>query len=198
MAIKESWLEELRRDLGSETELVGTGAKVPEHWEGYLSESAGEREITVRHELEKIANYFPVDDLKRPAIWDTFKSRAPDALVWVHENIMDGLTNTYLAGGFVSSMHMRTMADLRGLYAEQSWHAAYVEDHDPANVVQLLSSGGGGYLLIDLNVDLSVQFEPKALFVDVGAPPEEGKQQVNLFPYLDEWMAIALAEADIE
>lgn len=130
--------------------------------------------------------------------WDHYVAAAPDALVWVHQNVMDGLTDIYAFGGFLGSGHIQSMAELRGVYAELPWHEPFVQDHDPSKVLQVFSSGGGGYLLIDLNEDLSTRFEPQAMLVDVKVDRDESLRYVDLFSYLDTWMAIALAEATFD
>jgi hypothetical protein len=45
-------------------------------------------------------------------------SHAPDALVWVHANVTDGFTDLYGFGGFKTSGHLQTMADLEYVSAE--------------------------------------------------------------------------------
>lgn len=137
-------------------------------------------------------------DVQRMPIWPLYRERAPEALRWVHENVMDGLTDIYGFGGFVSSGMMRPMERPNGNYGELPWYSEFAEDVDASQIVEILRSGGGGYLLIDLNTDLSKTFEPQAMFVDFNADPQDTLAYVPLFPYLDEWMSIALAESDFD
>lgn len=128
--------------------------------------------------------------------WSLFAENAPRALVWVYNNVMDGLTDIYDFSGFRSSLAMASMAGEADTWMELPWYDALSASTNTRQIVELLSSGGGGYLLLDLNEDLSDVFEPQGLFIDVKAAISRLPQAVDLFPYLDEWMAIGLADAD--
>ena len=58
--------------------------------------------------------------------------------------------------------------------------------------MELFSSGGGGYILLDLSQDQTAEANPAGLYVDLNTsdPP----QAVHLFAYLDTWSSIALGE----
>jgi hypothetical protein len=69
------------------------------------------------------------------------------------------------------------------------------KDRDPANLVEIFNSGGGVSLLLDLDNDLPKRFEPQAMLVDTKGPRDVLLKSMSLFPCLDTWLAIALAEA---
>lgn len=129
-------------------------------------------------------------------VWPLFAPNAPQALVWVYNNVMDGLTDIYDLTGFRSSLAMTSMATEEDSWRELPWYTALSPSTDTSKIVELLSSGGGGYLLLDLNRDLSEVFEPQVLIVDVKAAASSPRA-VDLSPYLDEWMAIGLADPDL-
>lgn len=146
-------------------------------------------------ELYPAYSRLPVKFQEEPAkIWNQMDARGPQALSWIYRVKMDGLTDIGGFAGFKSTKLLTTMAAEIDTYGEQPWYGSFAESTDTGSVVELLASGGGGYLLVDLNVDASSERNPNALFVylDEGTEPEA----VLLFQYLDNWMEIGLVEVE--
>lgn len=133
-----------------------------------------------------------VDQPRLPG-WPIYADRAPDALKWIHVNVMDGLTDIYGFGGLHSSGQMKQMDRPNSDYAELPWFAEFAEDIDATQIIEIFNSGGGAFMLIDLTKDLSEAFEPSAMIVDFKSSASESFREVELFPYLDAWMSIGLA-----
>jgi hypothetical protein len=123
--------------------------------------------------------------------WNRFVQRAPQALVWIHQNVMDGLVDSYGFGGFYPSAMLTSMEDQIDTYANGAWFTSFELARHPGAIIEYFASGGGAYLLLDLNDDLSRTVEPQALLIDM-KDGSDGPRSVDLFPYLDTWMAMAL------
>lgn len=124
--------------------------------------------------------------------WKRFRTHAPQALTWIYHSRMNGLTDTFGFAGFKTSALLTTMADEADTYAEADWYADFAAQHDTASIIEVLATGGGGYLLIDLSRDQSTLDDPDGLviYMNEGTPPET----VSFFQYLDMFMEIGLTE----
>ncbi|QBF33646.1 hypothetical protein [Thalassococcus sp. S3] len=131
-------------------------------------------------------------DTRHVAVWTLFAERAPQVLKWLHTDLMDGLTDLYQFGGFKSSAFLTTMEREIDTYAEQAWFDDFANQNNISEIVEVLASGGGGYLLLDLSEDRTADLNPMAWFVDVKSPGEP--ERVPLYAYLDTWLTISLTE----
>lgn len=124
-------------------------------------------------------------------IWTTFAERAPQALTWMYRSRMNGLTDFYGFAGFKTSRHLTTMAEEVDTYGEAPWYAEFAASHDTNSIVEVLATGGGAYLLLDLSRDQSKSADPDGLLVymNEGTSPET----VSFFGYLDTFMEIGLS-----
>ena len=162
------------------------------------SPSVGICRIIVRQikgKLYPAYSRLPMNFQSSPApIWARMEKRAPRALTWLYRDKMDGLTDIGGLVGFKPTNLLTTMAAEVDSYGEQPWYDAYAGSIETNNIVELLASGSGGYLFIDLNTDMSQDRNPTGLFlfIDDGGPPET----VLLFQYLDNWMEIGLVEPE--
>lgn len=119
--------------------------------------------------------------------------RAPDALAYIYSQMMDGLTDPYDFVGFKNTLALTTVAMEIDTYAEMPFFEQVEALTDPNNIVELLASGGGGYLLIDLNCNMRGNIDP----VGFRMSKDDGDQwspdtPVPLFAILDAWMAVGL------
>ena len=126
------------------------------------------------------------------ASYTTFQNNIHIALYWIYYNIMDGLTDIYGCAGFKPSYNVFTITKEENMWAEMDWYSEFSSKHNINKIYELLNTGGGGYLLLDLNSNWRDKNEFKCFYVNVKdiAPPE----LVHLFPYLDYLMSIGLAE----
>ena len=124
--------------------------------------------------------------------WTLIEENGPEVLRWIYQNLMDGLTDLYGFGGFKTASELRTLEEEQEVYAEKPWFADFASQNDTSKIVELFSSGGGGYILLDLSQDQTAEANPAGLYVDLNTsdPP----QTVHLFAYLDTWSSIALGE----
>ena len=115
--------------------------------------------------------------------------KGPEVLRWIQTTLMDGLTDMWGFGGPLRSARLTSMAAEIDTYAEADWFDAFSIDRDPSRVIEIFASGGGGYLLVDLDDPGLPGTDPQALLgmMKEDAPPEP----VPLYPWLDEWTAIA-------
>lgn len=128
--------------------------------------------------------------------WETVKKQAPTALTYIYEKVMDGLTDLYGYAGPKPSLLLSTVEDEIDTYAELGWYDAFAKTHNPSNVIEIFASGGGAYLLLDLNQNLTNVFEPQAYLASTKNPKMNPSTSVDFFPYIDQWMAIGLAQYD--
>lgn len=125
--------------------------------------------------------------------YDLLRARAPEAFAWVHDNLMDGLVDPYDLTGFVPSDRLYAMSEIEE-YQDYDWYDDFVATRDPAQVLEIFSSGGGAYMLLDLNDDLRRVLDPQALRISSNDPDWTPANPVDFWLYLDAWMAIGLAE----
>jgi hypothetical protein len=116
--------------------------------------------------------------------------RAPRVLAWIYTDLMDGLTDLNGFGGFKPLSLITSVEDEIDTYAEASWYEDFIASRNPANVVEIFASGGGAYLLVDL--DDQQGDDPVGYLVDVGNP--DPPKAVALYSYLDAWTAIGQSE----
>ena len=133
------------------------------------------------------------DSRHRPP-YDLLKARGPEVMTWIYENLMDGLTDVYGLTGFYPSDRMVTMLEEIDGYAEYDWFDDFAARRDAGKVVEMFSSGGGAYLLLDLNDDLTKQPDTPALRIGTDRPDWTPAHPVPFWPMLDAWMAIGLAD----
>lgn len=125
--------------------------------------------------------------------YDTLKERAPKALSWTYENLMDGLVDSYGLTGFVPSDMLYSMAEVED-YMDYDWYSDFSEGRDLTKVLEIFSSGGGGYLLLDLNGDLGAVDSPEALRISSKEADWTPSNPVAFWPFIDAWMTIGLAD----
>ncbi len=128
---------------------------------------------------------------------EIFKNNIHISLYWVYNNIMDGLTDKYGFCGFKPLSDISAISGYQYNWSEMDWYSEFANKNNVKHIYEFLNSGGGGYLLLDLNYNWRNLKEFKCFYVnakDIETQPE----QVDVFPYLDEWMAIGLAEIDLE
>lgn len=119
--------------------------------------------------------------------------RAPAAFSWVYQNLMDGLVDSYDLTGFVPSDRLKSMSE-ETAYLDFDWYDDFVAQHDPSKVVEFFSSGGGAYMLLDLNKDWKTGVDPQALRVSAKQAGWTPDNPVDFWPFLDAWMTIGLAD----
>lgn len=121
------------------------------------------------------------------------KERAPLALSWIYQNLMDGLTDIYDFVGFVASDRLKLMSreypDL-----DYPWYDAFAAQHDTDKIVEFFSNGGGAYMLLNLNDNMRDVADPQALRVSSKYDDWIPENTVDLWPTLDAWMTIGLTE----
>lgn len=136
-----------------------------------------------------------VKALHAPVV-DLLRARAPEALTYLYFQMMDGLTDIHDLAGFKNSLALTTVEDEIDTYHELPFHDRLEALGDPARIVELLASGGGGYLLIDLNRDQ--RGDPDPLGFRMSAEPTDQwspDRPVPLFAMLDAWMAVGLGQS---
>ncbi len=156
----------------------------------FITQTQGETHLTYSRQPKSFA------DTMHDDAWNLMRDHAPESLVWVYNNVMDGLTDIYDFSGFKSSISMTVMGSDTASWSELPWYKEFSQKIDVSKMVEVLSSGGGSYLMLDLSKDLRTIYEPQALLIDAkdhSSVPES----VDFFPYLDEWMDIGLAETDL-
>ena len=126
----------------------------------------------------------------RSRLWDRFQANAPAALTWIYRTRMDGLTDIYGFAGFKTKSALVTMAEEVSVYGEAEWYEDFEDSHDVGSFVEVLSTCGGAYLLLDVSRDQSQSSDPDGLviYMNEGTPPET----VSFFSYLDMFMEIGL------
>lgn len=117
---------------------------------------------------------------------------APEAFSWVYQNLMDGLVDPYDLTGFVPSDRLTTMGE-HEFYENFDWYNSFVANNDPTKVLEFFSSGGGAYMLLDLNKDWRTVPDPQALRISSQEQDWTPDKPVDFWPFLDAWMAIGLA-----
>lgn len=120
--------------------------------------------------------------------------RAPAAFSWVYQNLMDGLVDPYDLTGFVPSDRLTTMSQQEA-YQNFEWYEAFVANTDPTKVIEFFSSGGGAYMLLDLNRDWKTGIDPQAYRISSTQKDWTPDNSIDFWPFLDAWMAIGLADA---
>jgi len=128
---------------------------------------------------------------------ELFKNNIHIALYWIYNNIMDGLTDKNGFCGFKPLSDISTISNFQYNWSEMDWYSQFSNKNNVKYIYEFLNSGGGGYLLLHLNYNWRNLREFKCFYVNV-KDIETQPEQVNAFPYLDEWMAIGLAEIDLE
>lgn len=138
----------------------------------------------------------PRKDAQAPArpTYQTLKDNAPKALSWTYENLMDGLVDSYGLTGFVPSDMLYSMAEVEE-YMDYDWYPDFSKERDLEKVLEIFSSGGGGYLLLDLNRDLGAVEAPEALRISAKEADWTPSNPVPFWPFMDAWMAIGLVES---
>ncbi|MDO5640712.1 MAG: hypothetical protein Q4G28_12685 [Neisseria sp.] len=126
-------------------------------------------------------------------IWKLFQAHAPQVMSWLYRERMNGLTDVYGFAGFKSLAEMTSMAEEINTYGEADWYEEFAARHDTRLMVEILSTGGGAYLLLDLSCGQSQAEDPDGwmVYMKENRPPEK----VGFFPYLDALMAIGLTDA---
>lgn len=129
------------------------------------------------------------------AIVDLIRTRAPEAITYLYFEMMDGLTDLHDLVGFKNRLALTTVEAEIDTYGEMPDFERLEAMGDIGNIVEILGSGGGGYLLLDLNRDMRTDTDPGALRIsgNGGWSPEE---PVPLFGMLDAWMAVGLGQTE--
>lgn len=158
------------------------------------------RFITITLEGETYFRYSRCPLAYAPATNDPLveliRQRAPDALAYTYFQMMDGLTDPFDFVGFKNSLALTTVETEIDTYAELPFFGRVEALGDPNNVVELLASGGGGYLLIDLNRDTRGDGDPVGFRMSKNASDQWSPDTpVPLFAMLDAWMAVGLGQA---
>lgn len=116
-------------------------------------------------------------------------AQGPKVLRWIHTALMDGLTDMWDFAGPLRSALLTTMAAEIDTYGEADWFDAFSIDHDTSRMIEIFSSGGGGYLLVDLDDPSLTGADPRAFLVLM--KEDAAPESVPLYAWLDEWTAIA-------
>lgn len=126
---------------------------------------------------------------------ELIRQRAPDALAYTYFQMMDGLTDPFDFVGFKNSLALTTVEAEIDTYADLPFFDRVKALGDLNNVVELLASGGGGYLLIDLNRDMRGDSDPVGFRISKNASDQWSPDTpVPLFAMLDAWMAVGLGQ----
>ncbi|MDO5606708.1 MAG: hypothetical protein Q4G25_16265, partial [Paracoccus sp. (in: a-proteobacteria)] len=118
----------------------------------------------------------------------------PAVLQWLYRHWMDGLTDIWEFGGLLNSRAITSMAEDGDVFGEMDWYDDLDHHHDLNRWIRIFSSGGGGYLLVDLDDPALRGDDPEAIQVLV--KEAESLHRVPLFAYLDGWSAIAMGADD--
>ncbi len=124
-----------------------------------------------------------------------FKAHGPRCLPWMYENLMDGLTDIYDFVGFLASDRLELMSEDYPNF-DFPWYNDFAAKHDTDKIVHFFSSGGGAHMLLNLNENMHDVYEPQALRVSSKEEDWVPENTVDLWPTLDAWMFIGLAEDD--
>lgn len=160
------------------------------------TESFGPLRIISRQIGENIYGTYsalPGNSFRNSALSRLFHSHGPQVLTWAYQERMNGLTDTFGFAGFKTTQSLTTMADEIDTYAEADWYEDFSEKYDVSSIIEILATGGGAYLLIDLSLNQSNAEDPEGLvvYMNEGTPPEK----VSFFQYLDMFMEIGLTGA---
>ncbi|PZO67307.1 MAG: hypothetical protein DI498_02895 [Paracoccus denitrificans] len=124
-------------------------------------------------------------------VTDLLLTRAPDAIKYLYSEMMNGFTDPYNFVGFKNTAVIRTVEQEIDGFAELESYEKIEALGDQNKVVELLSSGGGGSLLLDLNKDWRSNTDPTGVRV---ADDDSDADTVPLFATLDAWIAIGLGQ----
>lgn len=128
-------------------------------------------------------------------IIELMKQRAPASLWYLYSEMMDGLTDLYDFVGFKNSLALTTVDREIDTYYEMPFFDQLEKLGNLQSVVELLSSGGGGYLLVDLNKDMHSERDPVGFRMSKDASDQWSPDTpVPLFGMLDAWMAVGLGQ----
>lgn len=126
---------------------------------------------------------------------DLIRERAPEALSYTYLQMMDGLTDLYDFAGFKNTLALTSVETEIDTYAELPFFDQLEAHGDLNNIVELLSSGGGGYLLIDLSQNMHGDSDPVGFRMSKDASDQWSPDTpVPLFAMLDAWMAVGLGQ----
>lgn len=67
---------------------------------------------------------------ERRQIWDLLSVNGPQALTWIYQSRMNGLTDLYGFAGFKASNLLTTMAEEVNTYGEGEWYEEFSKEHD--------------------------------------------------------------------
>jgi len=105
---------------------------------------------------------------------------------------MDGLTDMYGFTGFKPLSNISIIKEEENTWGEMDWYSEFSNKYNITKIYELLSTGGGGYLLLDLSSNWRDKKEFKCFYVNI--KETAAPKLVDLFPYLDFLMSIGLAE----
>jgi hypothetical protein len=165
--------------------------------EAFLVESRKGETIRVLNRFEEeddqFYSYFshpPVSADMRSDFMSLFFRHAPKSLSDIYANHIDGLLDASLAGGPLPLREMQPLSNSIDDYMDFSWYSAFKQKENIHNIFMIFSSGGGGYLYLDLRQNQFDRKVPECILIT--NDPEDGVEYVPLWEYLDTWSSIAM------
>ncbi len=141
-------------------------------------------------ELYSYISKAPVTKQKAAERYPLFARNAPRRFVDLYTEHFDGLFDASLAGGFLPLSEMATLAESIDDYVDYPWYTNLKEMTRLEHIYLIFSSGGGGYLYLDLRQDQSDRTDPVCMLITTD--PDEPMEFVPFWEYLDAWTSIAM------
>jgi hypothetical protein len=119
-----------------------------------------------------------------------FLKNAPHKFLGMYQKHLDGLFDASLAGGFLSLSDMEPLSKHIENFTDFSWYETIKQTKQLENIYMIFSSGGGGYLYLDLNQDQSNSDAPECILITNN--PDDTLEYVPFWECLDAWMSISM------
>lgn len=120
-----------------------------------------------------------------------FFSRAPKDFAEIYAHHFDGLYDASRFGGPICLDDMVPLSSMLDDFADHAWYPQMATLERPEEIWLIFSSGGGGYLFLDLRDDKRDVTHPTCLLV-MNDDEEEPEFEVDLWAHLDAWTALAM------
>jgi hypothetical protein len=165
--------------------------------EAFLVESRKGETLRVLNRYEEADDQFysyfshsPVSNRTTTDFISLFFRHAPKSLSDMYGSHFDGLFDASLAGGPLPLREMQSLANSIDDYIDFPWYSEFKQKENIKDVYMIFSSGGGGYLYLDLRQNQFDRKEPECILIT--NDPEDAVEYVPLWEYLDAWTSIAM------